>query len=96
MAQCSLFPTYCCNCWILCISGFESDIQVQRHFKSFQNDLFLFLKNGVASQFPSILQPRSPLSWLDVCVKVDTETVFTTGGYHMSRAKPGGMISAFV
>ncbi len=42
------------------------------------------------------MQPRSPLSLLDVCIKVDTATVFTTGGYHMSRAKPGGMISAFV
>lgn len=42
------------------------------------------------------VQTRSSLSLLDVCVKVDTATVFTTGGYHMSRAKPGGMISAFV
>lgn len=42
------------------------------------------------------VQPRSPLSWLNVSVKVDTATVFTTGGYHMSRDKPRGMISAFV
>ena len=57
---------------------------------------FLIFKRPLASK--STTMPCS-LVHLRACwmsALVDTATVFTTGGYHMSRAKPGGMISAFV
>lgn len=39
----------------------------------------------------SILIPNSSaqITAEPFCVEVDTDIVFTTGGYHMSRAKPG-------
>lgn len=57
MAQCSLFPTYCCNCWILCISGFERDKQVQRHSKSSQNYFFYFWKMDWHPNSPVFCSP---------------------------------------
>lgn len=98
VAQCSQFlSTYSCNSWILCISGFGREKQGQRQFKSSKMICRLFFRMAIDIPIPQhAVQRRSPLSMLDVCVKFDTATVFTTGGYHMSRAKLGGMISAFV
>lgn len=85
VAQCFQFPSQLQ----------PSKQQRQRHFKSTQNYLFLILKNSHwRLNSPAHSAARSTSE--DVCAEVDTAIVFTTGGYHMSRTKPGGMISAFV